>query len=114
MGEFAVGDVVRSIAGRDAGDPYVVVGLSDNRVLLSEGAKKTLRRPKSKNARHLVRVGRIDEGLASRILCRRSRDEDIAEFIAIFRRHNGELDQTSSKGFATDRRDSEGAGLLDG
>jgi len=90
VGEFAVGDVVRSEAGRDAGDPYVVIGFSDHRVLVSEGEKKTLRRPKEKNPRHLVRVGRIDSALASRIECRRSRDEDIAEFLRVYLRNNGD------------------------
>ncbi len=116
MGDMRIGDVVRSTAGRDAGDPYVVVGVSEERVLLSEGGRRSLRRPKSKNPRHVVRVGRIDEFLASRIECRRSRDEDIAEFIAVFHRQTGDRNRehicvTECAGIP---RDGEGAGQADG
>ncbi|MFO7941707.1 MAG: KOW domain-containing RNA-binding protein [Bacillota bacterium] len=110
MGDLQVGDVVRSAAGRDEGEPYVVVGFSDGRVLLSEGRKKTLRRPKSKNRRHVVWVGRVDEALASRIECRRSRDEDIAEFVGIYRRNGNYSNQDTAEN-AGHARDSEGAGL---
>ncbi|MFP4199886.1 MAG: hypothetical protein ACLFS8_00560 [Clostridia bacterium] len=109
MGDLQVGDVVRSAAGRDRGESYVVIGFSDGRVLLSEGRRKTLRRPKLKNPRHLVRVGRVDEALASRIECRRGRDEDIAEFVAIHRRNGSfsNLDTEDNAGYACE---SEGAG----
>jgi large subunit ribosomal protein L14e len=53
-----LGQLVWSRAGRDAGRPFIVVGLCDDRhVLVSDGDLRPIRRPKRKNARHLT-VGR--------------------------------------------------------
>ena len=83
--ELEQGDLVRSVAGRDAGQVYAVVGfVEDGRVLVSEGDRRTLRRPKRKNRRHLVKVGRLEAITASRLQCRRARDEEIKKSIGDF------------------------------
>ncbi|MBE3576768.1 MAG: KOW domain-containing RNA-binding protein [Limnochordales bacterium] len=51
---IAVGQVVTSRAGRDAGRTYLVVGVRpDGRVLVADGRIRPLERPKVKNPRHL-------------------------------------------------------------
>lgn len=53
--EVQLGQVVRSIAGRDAGRWYVVLQrLDDTYVLVSDGEKRSVVNPKKKNIRHLA------------------------------------------------------------
>ncbi len=82
--EFDVGDLVTSVAGRDKAKIYAVVGFQNGRVLLSEGSRRTLKRPKKKNPNHVVKVGRLDRRIASRLTCRRAGDEEIKRSIGAF------------------------------
>lgn len=49
-------NIVLSTAGRDKGNYYVVVGISNNRVLVADGKYKTIEKPKQKNIKHLQLV----------------------------------------------------------
>jgi hypothetical protein len=50
-----VGMVVTSRAGRDAGERYVVVGAAESdMVLVADGRRRGIGRPKRKNVKHLV------------------------------------------------------------
>ena len=48
------GRVVRSMAGHDAGEFFVVVGDEGNFVLLCNGKERKLENPKKKNKRHIA------------------------------------------------------------
>ena len=48
------GRVVRSTAGHDKGEFFVVVGDEGNFVLLSNGKERKLSNPKRKNKRHIA------------------------------------------------------------
>lgn len=49
-----IGQVVVSRAGRDAGRPFVVVGVAGDRfVLVADGDLRKISNPKKKNVRHL-------------------------------------------------------------
>src|SRR5574341_826383 len=62
-----VGMVVTSRAGRDAGDRYVVVATAGaDMVLVADGHRRGLARPKRKNTKHLVVHGPA-AGLADRL-----------------------------------------------
>jgi large subunit ribosomal protein L14e len=61
-----VGQLVFSRAGRDAGRPFVVVGVCDQRhVLVADGDLRPLARPKRKNVRHLAMAGARHAAVAS-------------------------------------------------
>ena len=51
------GTVVMSLAGRDKGSIYVVLGREENFLLLCDGKNKLLSKPKKKNLRHLKNTG---------------------------------------------------------
>jgi ribosomal protein L14E/L6E/L27E len=54
MGEFKPGQLVRSTAGRDRGEHYLVIAVLDSRqVLVANGRNRPLSRPKKKNTAHL-------------------------------------------------------------
>lgn len=49
-----IGRLVCSIKGRDSGIFYLIVGLEDeNRVLLADGERRKVEKPKRKNIKHL-------------------------------------------------------------
>lgn len=59
MEELKVGQLVRSLAGRDKGEHYLVLEvLNPREVLVVNGHNRTLDRPKKKNTLHLQRYDR--------------------------------------------------------
>jgi ribosomal protein L14E/L6E/L27E len=53
MQQFAPGNVVSSIAGRDRKHLYVVVAVTPERVMVADGRRRGLNNPKPKNPIHL-------------------------------------------------------------
>ena len=51
---FETGQVVISAAGRDKGAAMVVTAITDTGVLVCDGKRRPLERPKRKNMRHLL------------------------------------------------------------
>ena len=47
-------EVMRSTAGRDKGTLLAAVGVQDGSVLVADGRRRPLSRPKKKNPRHMV------------------------------------------------------------
>ncbi len=62
------GAIVRSLAGRDQGNCYVVLRQVDERlVAVCNGRQRPIDRPKQKNRRHLEVLGWADATLALRL-----------------------------------------------
>jgi large subunit ribosomal protein L14e len=62
------GAIVRSLAGRDRGTPYIVLRLVDERrVAVINGRQRTADRPKVKNRKHLEVLGWAPSELALRL-----------------------------------------------
>jgi len=51
--ELKTGQVVKSLAGRDKGRLYLIIGFAGNRTLLADGRCRTVGNPKKKNPKHL-------------------------------------------------------------
>lgn len=65
----ALGSVVTSRAGRDAGRPFLVVReLDQDYVLIADGGLRTMDRPKKKKRRHLKPTGRLDAMLRDKLM----------------------------------------------
>lgn len=69
-----IGKLVTSIAGRDAGKSYIVVGMVDDYLLVVNGATKTIEMPKKKKIKHVVLTEIFDDELKSCII---SKDKNI-------------------------------------
>lgn len=52
--EMTLGSIVRSRAGRDKGNYFVVTAIEDNAVLICDGKERPLERPKRKNLKHIA------------------------------------------------------------
>ncbi len=48
-----IGQLIKSLAGRDKGKHYLVIGFEGRYVLLSDGQVRSVERPKRKNLKHL-------------------------------------------------------------
>ncbi len=65
--KFSVGNVARSVAGRDKGRSYLVVGVYENKLLVVDGRARKVNNPKHKNVKHLEMVSVAVNELAIRI-----------------------------------------------
>ena len=54
--ENTIGSIVLATAGRDQADLFFVVGQAQGRLLLADGKRRKLARPKEKNPAHVLRV----------------------------------------------------------
>ncbi len=58
MQEFQVGDLVRSIAGRDKDSFYIIVKIDGEFLYLADGKYKFVDKPKKKRKKHSVFIKR--------------------------------------------------------
>ncbi len=82
MGNVSIGQVVKSIAGRDKGRLYMVVGVEGKMLLLVDGFSRKLRKPKRKNVLHVQLTNVVDLDIRNRLQKGGLvRDEEIHSFI---------------------------------
>ena len=62
-----VADVVRSLAGRDAGKLFYVIGVDDTYLTLVNGKDRTLEKPKRKKRKHAEKVLRSETRVAEKL-----------------------------------------------
>lgn len=66
--QMELGQVVRSLAGRDKGKPYLIIDfMAGGRVLLVDGRIRTVNKPKKKNIKHLQPYRCVIPGIKERI-----------------------------------------------
>ena len=65
--EFMIADVVKPIAGRDAGDLFYVIGTDGEYLLLANGKDRSLEQPKRKKRKHAKKVLRSDTRVAEKL-----------------------------------------------
>ena len=62
-----IADVVRSLAGRDAGKLFYVIGVDDTYLTLVNGKDRTLEKPKQKKRKHAEKVLRSETRVAEKL-----------------------------------------------
>lgn len=74
-----LGLLVHSLAGRDAGEFYLIVGFQEPKyVLVANGENRPLQKPKKKNLRHLKLIRPGPPGLVSKIARHKAGNEELA------------------------------------
>ena len=63
--DLSQGQLVRSIAGRDKGKFYLVIGFAQEKMLVADGQYRTLKDPKTKNIKHLQSYKHISDRVVS-------------------------------------------------
>lgn len=82
MVEFKEAGLVRSLAGHDKDELYIIIGVQGEYVSLSDGRKHPLGKPKRKNRKHLQLINKYDETLRRKLTEGVTvRDEEIVSFI---------------------------------
>ena len=62
-----IADVVRSLAGRDAGKLFYVIGMDDTYLTLANGKERSLEKPKQKKRKHAEKVLRSETRVAEKL-----------------------------------------------
>ena len=65
--DIAKSNIVKSIAGRDAGDLFFVIAAEGDFLLLADGKRRRVEQPKRKRTKHVVLVGECDAPVARKI-----------------------------------------------
>ena len=65
--EIKVGSIVRSKAGRDKGDFFIVLSVEDNYVYMANGELRKVDQPNKKKLRHLQGTDEVSEFVANKI-----------------------------------------------
>jgi ribosomal protein L14E/L6E/L27E len=78
-----IGSFVKSIAGHDAGQNYVIFQTDTEYVYLVDGKIRTVDRPKKKKKKHIKMLDRNDPGLAEKISSHSIRNEEIKRAIKL-------------------------------
>jgi ribosomal protein L14E/L6E/L27E len=65
--EIKAGSIVRSIAGRDKGDLFVVLSREDEFVYLANGELRKVDRPKKKKLKHIQGSEKMSEFIAKKL-----------------------------------------------
>lgn len=64
---FCLGQMVYSKNGRDKGKAFIVVGIEGEYLLLADGKRRRLEKPKRKKIIHVQRVNRADLSLKAKL-----------------------------------------------
>ena len=65
--DLAIADVVRSCAGRDAGQLYYVIAADETYLYLANGKDRTPEKPKRKKRKHAIKVLRSETRVAEKL-----------------------------------------------
>lgn len=68
QGDFDVGRVVVAKAGRDKGRAFIIIQrLDDDYVLIADGVRRTMEKPKKKKVKHLKPTPALDQNLKEQL-----------------------------------------------
>jgi ribosomal protein L14E/L6E/L27E len=82
---ISIGQIVTSLAGRDTGHPYLVIGITGKYVFLADGRERSVIKPKKKNIRHVKAYKLNAEALAEKLRSNGNiTNEEIRQAIAAF------------------------------
>ena len=65
--DISKSDIIESLAGRDKGKFFYVIGTEENFVLIADGKGRKLENPKRKKLKHVRRVSRTETRVAVKI-----------------------------------------------
>lgn len=89
MAEYEVGGLVKSKAGHDRGNLFIIIEESREYVYLVDGIYRTIAKPKCKKKKHVQIIGVSDETLNKKLTHgEHITDEEIKYFIKCYKREN--------------------------
>ena len=95
--ELSKSDIVYSLSGRDRGKYFFVVETAGEYVLIADGKRRPLERPKRKREKHLQLAARSDSSVAAKIRSGgKVLNSDLRRELAVFRQ---EIQSQNQGGF---------------
>ena len=89
--DFEIGHVVRSAAGHDRGDLFMIIGIDGDYLLLADGKARQTDAPKRKKKKHVHREGVSASPAALRLLKgERAGNNEIRRALAAFGGQTGQ------------------------
>lgn len=89
MASCKIGEFVKSKAGHDKDEIFIIIKIEDEYVYLVDGKSRILDRPKKKKIKHIQIINQIDEELQLKIDTNLIlRDEDIKRAVKIYKQRN--------------------------
>lgn len=89
MASCKIGEFVKSKAGHDKDEIFIIIKIEDEYVYLVDGKSRILDRPKKKKIKHIQIINQIDEELQLKIDTNIIlRDEDIKRAVKIYKQRN--------------------------
>ena len=83
---FEKAQIVRSLQGHDSGELFCVMDTDGDRLLLADGKRRRVSRPKRKNAKHAVFVGGWDHPVLEKVRAGQPvGDKELRAMLAKFR-----------------------------
>ncbi|MCD7778778.1 MAG: KOW domain-containing RNA-binding protein [Clostridiales bacterium] len=64
---FSIGQMVYSKNGRDKGEAFIIVGIEGDYLLLADGKRRKLEKPKRKKMIHVQKVNKVDGDIKNKI-----------------------------------------------
>lgn len=87
MISYPIGGFVKSTAGRDKDDLFIILRENSEYVYLVDGIYRRMDKPKRKNKKHVQIIHHQDAKLSSKLLnSEHVRDEDVKRALAVYKR----------------------------
>lgn len=88
--EVIMGDIVRSLRGRDAGLFFIVLAAEDEMLFLSDGRMRRAEKPKTKKRKHVEFAARTDNRVTQKLETgQRVTNNDLRRVLAEFGEEEG-------------------------
>ena len=68
LSDLSIADVVTSLAGRDQGKLFYVIGMDETYLMLVNGKDRTIDKPKKKKRKHARKVLRSETRVAAKLI----------------------------------------------
>lgn len=81
MDNFVIGTIVKSIAGHDQNNFFVILNVENEYVYLVDGKTRTLAKPKKKKKKHIHITSGVNEQFVSRLNNNELLDAHIRKYI---------------------------------
>ena len=87
MINYQTGQIVKSRAGHDKDELFVILAVEDEYVYLTDGKNRKVDKPKKKKCKHIQITNYVDENIAKIIQSGKVMDEQVRRTIDVYR-HN--------------------------
>lgn len=86
--ELKAGQIVKSKAGHDKGDFFIIYSIDNEYLYLTDGINRTVDKPKKKKVIHVQTTKFVDYGISDKIELGKITNEEIKRAIKLYRQKN--------------------------